>query len=154
MTPRVKIAIQQIARMRIAGIRDGVIAAKLGMSQSGLSRILALQEYRDEEDAALHGTISKMDEALAGRAEDLKNYARQGIPVALRALVEAVTQQKDLRARISAASELLDRDPDRNFVKGQAKLDANAPAVSEQFLEGLTANADKAATAAAKETIQ
>lgn len=148
MTPRVRILVEQIARMRVGGIRDGVIAAKLGISQSGLSRILALQEYKDSEECVLMGTVSKMDAALAGRADELRAYARQGVPVALRALVEACTQNRDLRARISAASELLDRDPDKNFVKGQAKLDANAPVgVSEQMLESVTASADKAATA-------
>src|ERR1700722_16529501 len=118
MTPKVRILIQQIARFRVAGIRDGVVAAKLNISQSGFSRIISLPEYKDEEEAVLHGTVSKMDEALAGRADALKEYAKQSVPVALRALLEAATQQRDLRARISAASEILDRDPERTFAKG------------------------------------
>ncbi len=42
MTPKVKILIEQIARFRVGGIRDGVIAAKLNISQAGFSRIIAL----------------------------------------------------------------------------------------------------------------
>lgn len=148
MTPKVHILIQQIARFRVAGIRDGVIAAKLNISQSGLSRILSLPDYKDEEQAVLQGTVSKMDEALAGRADALKEYAKQGVPVALRALLEAATQQRDLRARISAASEILDRDPDRLFAKGQARLEPTAPGISEETLKALDGVADKTASAA------
>lgn len=154
MTPRVKIVIEQLARMRVAGIRDNIIAAKLGMSQSGLSRILALQEYQDVEAAVLSGTVSKMDASLAGRADLLKAYARQGIPVALRALVEACTQSRDLRARISAASELLDRDPDKLFAKGNARLDERSEPVSEGMLNSITDEADKVAVALKKEQVQ
>jgi hypothetical protein len=96
----------------------------------------------------LNGTVSKMDEALAGRADALKEYAKQGVPVALRALLEAATQQRDLRARISAASEILDRDPDRLFAKGQVRASEDAPAVSEAALKALDEVADKTAIAA------
>lgn len=143
MTPKVKILIEQIARYRVAGIRDGVIAAKMNLTQSGLSRIVALQEYRDVESCVLNGTVSKMDEALAGRADALKEYAKVGVPVALRALLEAATQQRDLRARISAASEILDRDPDRTFAKGVVRREEDAPAISEAALKALDEVADK-----------
>lgn len=148
MTPKVKILIEQIARYRVGGIRDGVIAAKLNISQAGFSRIIALPEYKDVEQCVLSGTVSKMDEALAGRADALKEYAKQGVPVALRALLEAATQQRDLRARISAASEILDRDPDKLFAKGQVRAGDNAPAVSEAALAALDKVADDTATAA------
>ena len=147
MTPKVHILIQQIARYRVAGIRDGVIAAKMNISQAGFSRIIGLPEYKDEEACVLAGTVSKMDEALAGRADALKEYAKQGVPVALRALLEAATQQRDLRARISAASEILDRDPDRLFAKGQVRASEDAPPVSESVLKALDEVADKTAVA-------
>lgn len=154
MTARVKIVIEQLARMRVAGIRDNIIAAKLGMSQGGLSRILALPEYKDVEDAVLSGTVSKLDAALAGRADDLKAYCRQGIPVALRALVEACTQSRDIRARISAASELLDRDPDKLFAKGSARMNDQAQPVSSAMLDAIAGEADKVGAAVKKEQVQ
>lgn len=154
MTPRVKIIIEQLARMRVAGIRDNIIAAKLNMSQSGLSRILALPEYQDVEAAVLSGTVSKMDASLAGRADLLKDYARQGVPVALRALVEAATQSRDLRARISASAELLDRDPDKLFAKGNSRLNDQAQPVSTAMLDSIAVEADKVGTAMQKEQIQ
>ena len=83
MTPKVRILIQQIARFRVAGIRDGVVAAKLNISQSGFSRIISLPEYKDEEEAVLHGTVSKMDEALAGRADALKEGGTLGAEVGM-----------------------------------------------------------------------
>jgi hypothetical protein len=139
--------------MRVAGIRDNIIAAKLGMTQSGLSRIVALPEYQELEEAVLMGTVSKMDQALAGRADAMKEYLRQGVPVALRALVETVSQTKDLRARLSAASELLDRDPDKNFVKGAARIDDHAPSLNEKFLDSVTAGADAVATNATNKRV-
>jgi len=154
MTPRVKIVIEQLARMRVAGIRDNIIAAKLNMSQGGLSRILALQEYQDVEAAVLSGTVSKMDAALAGRADALKDYCRQGVPVALRALVEACTQSRDLRARISAAGELLDRDPDKLFAKGAARMNNEAQPVSTAMLDAIAVEADKVGVAVKKEQVQ
>lgn len=155
MNARVQIKIEQIARYRVMGVHDGVIAAKLGMTQSGLSRILALPEYKELEAAVLAGQVTKMDQALAGKIEPLKEYARQGVPLALRALVEAATQQRDLRARISAASELLDRDPDKTFVKGHVKLSEEAAVgMSEGTLDHLTAHADKIATEKEKQVIQ
>lgn len=142
MTPRVHILIQQIARMRVAGTKDCVIAAKLGMTQSGLSRILALQEYHDEEEAVLNGVVSKMDSALAGRGEELKTMLRQGVPVAVRALVEAATQSRDLRARIAAADKLIKLDPDKTFTEN-ARLEDAAPSVSAGMLDRIGAEADK-----------
>lgn len=142
-----KILIDQIARFRVGGIRDGVIAAKLNISQSGFSRIIALPEYKDVEECVLNGTVSKMDEALAGRADALKENFRFAVPVACRALLEAATQQRDLRARIAAAKEILDRDPDKIFATGVVRAEDNAPAVSEAALKALEESADKAAVA-------
>jgi hypothetical protein len=157
MTPRVKIIIEQLARLRVSGIKDNVIAAQLGMTQSGLSRILALPEYQDVEAAVLQGTVSKMDAALAGRSDAMKEYFKQGVPVALRALVETVTQNRDLRARLSAAAEILDRDPDKQFVKGTVRVDpASEHTVSTGVLDAVTEGADKVAAVAAakqKETV-
>lgn len=153
MTSKVKILIEQIARYRVAGMRDGVIAARMGISQSGLSRILALQEYKDVEESVLTGTVSKLDEALAGRADALKDYAKQAVPVALRTLLEAATQRRDLRAAISASSEILDRDPDRNFIKGKVGMTEDAPKVSEAALDALSVEADKTAVQATQKVV-
>ena len=152
MTPRVKIAIEQIARMRVAGIRDGVIAVKIGMSQAGLSRILALPEYQDFEAAVLSGLTSKMDDALAGKVKDMEAYFERTVPVALRTLFEACVQRRDLRVAMSAASEILDRDPKGTFSTKRVGLDSNAQtSVSPELLASLEKEADKTAQQAAKD---
>lgn len=150
LTPKVRILVEQIARMRVAGIRDGVIAVKVGLTQSGLSRIVALPEYQDLENAILQGHTSKMDEALAGKIDDMKAYFERGVPIALRTLLESCTQRRDLRAAMSAAQEILDRDPQKTFAKKtQVSMSQDAPAVSEKFLETVAAASDKAATESA-----
>jgi hypothetical protein len=144
MTPKVKIAIEQIARMRVAGIRDGVIAAKLGLSQAGLSRILALPEYQDFEQAILQGVTSKMDDALAGRVKELEQYFEHSVPVALRTLFETCVQRRDLRAAMSAASEILDRDPKGTFSKKHVGLNNNPEtSVSTDMLAAVSKESEK-----------
>jgi hypothetical protein len=143
MTPKVKIAMEQLARMRIAGIRDGVIAAKLGYTQAGLSRIVALPEYQELEEAILTGVVSKMDEALAGNVKAMQKYFETSVPVALRTLFDTVSQRRDLRAAMSAATEILDRDPQGTFSKKKISLNEDAPAVSTAMLDALTPDADK-----------
>lgn len=139
-----KIAIEQIARMRVAGIRDGVIAAKIGLSQAGLSRILALPEYQDFEAATLQGLTSQMDQALAGRIAEMEKYFEQSVPVALRTLFEACVQRRDLRTAMSAASEILDRDPKGTFSKRRVGLDSTAQnTVPVEMLTHLEKEADK-----------
>ena len=118
MTPKVNIKIEQIARMRVhGGISDGRIAELLGLTRSGLSRILSLPEYIQAEQCILQGVTSGMDEALAGKAEEMKKVFSVGVPAAMRTLLETVTQRRDLRAAMEAAKEILDRDPDHTFTK-------------------------------------
>ena len=143
MTPKVKIALEQIARLRVAGIKDGVIAAKMGYTQAGLSRIVALDEYKELEEAILTGVVSKMDEALSGNVKLMEKYFEQTVPVALRTLFETVTQRRDLRVAMSAASEILDRDPKGTFSKKKVSLNEGEPAVSTAMLDALTPDADK-----------
>lgn len=146
MTPKVKILVEQIARMRVVGIRDSIIAVRVGLTQSGLSRIVALPEYRDLEECILQGQLSKMDEALAGKIEALKTHFELHVPLALRTLFETCAQRRDLRAAMSAASEILDRDPQGTFGKKRVSLGEGSPTVSAELLAGLAGAADGVAS--------
>jgi hypothetical protein len=118
--PKTKFKIAQIARMRVAAnCTDAKIAEHFNLTLPGLQYILKTQEYRDEENAIFHGQISAMDEALAGNADAIRKEARIGVPVAMKALLDAAMQRKDLKSSIAAARELLDRDPDRTLIKAQ-----------------------------------
>jgi hypothetical protein len=122
MKVRTQIKLEQIARMRIAGIKDVRIAQILGLSTPGLARILTTPEYIDLEASLLEGHLSQMDEALAGRVKEMKQVYAVGVPAAIRTMLEGVTQRRDLKAALFAAKEILDRDPERTFVKaGDAK---------------------------------
>lgn len=134
--------IQQIARLRVGGLSDHIIASKMGMTHDGIRRIVNSPEYKQEEDAVMRGVVSQMDEALAGRADELRSMARVGVPIALQTLVEAAKQRRDLRAALQASSELLDRDPDKLFTKTSHRLSDDAPAVSESQLNDVAKQAD------------
>lgn len=129
-TTRVLLKIEQIARLRVAGnISDGKIAEMFGLTQSGFSRIIATQEYKDAEAQVLANTITKLDESLAGRADLIRETYKVAVPAATRALLDAVLQRRDLRASISAATEILDRDPDRTYTKAsRVATGSEAPA--------------------------
>jgi hypothetical protein len=128
------IKIPQIARWRIAGVSDKKIGDMLGMSVSGLARLLATPEYVEYEAALMNGHLMAMDRALAGKVEAIHNELRQAVPAACRALVDIVTQRRDMKAAFAAAKEILDRDPDRTL-PATASQEAVAPGVPAAVLD-------------------
>lgn len=110
--------LHQIARLRLfSGMKDHAVATLVGLSSSGLSRIIALPEYQEVEQRLLEGGIDKLDEALAGKQEEMRKVFAPAVPAAMQTLLEAVKQRKDLRTAVAAAVEVLDRDPDKTFAK-------------------------------------
>ena len=108
-----KIRIEQIARYRIAGIRDFRIAEILKISPATLKFITDKVEYKEVEESLLLGHLTEMDLALAGQVDPLRQEVRNAVPAALRCLVDAVNQRRDLRTALAASVEILKRDPDR-----------------------------------------
>ena len=141
---KTNIKIPQIARWRIAGISDRKIQQLLGMSGSGLAQILASPEYIEYEAALLNGHLSAMDRALAGKVDAIHQEMRQAVPAALRALVDTVTQRRDLKAAMAAAKEILDRDPDRSLVASRSD-EAVAPGVPAEVIEAAAQEGNKIA---------
>jgi hypothetical protein len=141
---KVVIKIPQIVRWRVAGVSDKKIAELLHMSHPGLARILATPEYKEFEASYLEGQLSDMDRAMAGRVEEIHREVRAAVPAALRCLVEAATQRKDLRAAIDASKELLDRDPDRTLIK-KREGDVGEFSVPEAVLDAAAEEGNKVA---------
>lgn len=108
-----RIRIQQIARYRVAGTKDQTIAQLLGITPAALKFITDKVEYKEVEEAILIGQLTEMDLALAGKVDPLRQEIRNAVPAALRCLVDAVTQRRDLRTALAASVEILKRDPDR-----------------------------------------
>jgi len=108
-----KIRIEQIARYRIAGIRDFRIAEILKITPAALKFITEKMEYKEVEEALLIGHLTEMDLALAGQVDPLRQEIRNAVPAALRCLVDAANQRRDLRTALAASVEILKRDPDR-----------------------------------------
>lgn len=118
MKATILMKLNTIARLRLfSGMKDGPIATLCGMTQSGLSRLIALPEYQEIEQQQLAGGITKLDEAVAGKAEEMKKIFAPAIPAAMRTLQEMVLQRRDLRAAVAASIEVLDRDPEHTFAK-------------------------------------
>jgi hypothetical protein len=115
------------------------------MSSSGLAQILASPEYIEEEAAYLNGHLSAMDRALAGKIEAIHQEMRQAVPAALRALVDTVTQRRDLKAAMLAAKEILNRDPDRSLVESRSD-EAVAPGIPAEVIEAAAQEGNKIAS--------
>jgi len=141
---KTNIKIPQIVRWRIAGISDTKIQQMLGMSSSGLAQILATQEYKDEEAAYLNAHLSAMDRALAGKVEAIHQELRCAVPAAVRCLVDAVTQRRDLKTALAAAKEILDRDPEHALPSATGDM-AVAPGVPAAVLEAAAEEGNKIA---------
>lgn len=149
---RVRLRIEEIARLRIRGLTAAQISNLLGLSEPGIARIVALPEYKETEEALLTGHVTKLDEALGENREALKLACRSLVPAAMRTLLEAVTQRRDLRASLEAAREILDRDPERTFAKATRAADASAganapPLIPTALLASTAAEADRVAKA-------
>jgi hypothetical protein len=139
------IKIPQIARWRIAGVTDIRIASLMQMTLSGLARILSSKEYIEYEAALMNGHIGAMDEALAGKIKEIQGECRRAVPAALRALVDTVTQRRDLKAALQAAKEILDRDPDRTL-PATAEQEAVAPGIPAEVINAAAEESNKIAS--------
>lgn len=136
----------------MGGVKDAQVCQFLNISQGGLSRIVALQEYKDIEAAILNGYITKVDEALAGKVELMRAHFSVAVPAAMQTLVEAVKQRRDLRAAIAASKEILDRDPDRTFVAvgKTANQDQGNHTLPASVMASLAADSAKIAASVSK----
>lgn len=140
---KVWLKIEQIARLRCAGITDQQIKNMLGISVYGFHRITRLKEYKDVEAGIYAGTITKFDEMIGSRAEAMKLYFASAVPASMRALVDMVLQKRDLKARLEAAKEILNRDPKKVFVNdsrrgADAGADEDRAALPARIMEHIT----------------
>ena len=136
-SPTKTIKIPQIVRWRIAGVTEVKIADLLGVTVQAIRQIIVSDDYKQEEEAVLNAHLSAMDEALAGKVSVIHQQFRAAVPAAMRALVDAVTQRRDLKTAIAAAGEILDRDPDRTLAKRSAKQSGDedsAPRLPDEVL--------------------
>ena len=117
---KVKFKMEQIARYRVAGMKDAAIASAVHLSIQGLQRILHDPDYPEIAAGVQATLLGKMDTTLAEqRCDPLLSQMESAIPLALQALVDGVQARRgaepDLKTRMEAAKQLLDRDPRRRF---------------------------------------
>jgi hypothetical protein len=124
----IRLRIQRVARMRVAGIKDQVIQLREGINPPAFHYLIGLPEYKEVEESIFDGAISAMDRAIAGNVETLRQEVRGAVPAALRTVIEVANQRRDLKTALAASLELLDRDPDRVAQKSKP---------SEQSIEGV-----------------
>ncbi len=107
---KVRYKMEQIARYRVAGMKDAEICRIVGYTPQGLARVVALADYEEISAGVQASLLGKMDATLAQQRCD-------PLTQQLQALVESVTQTRDLRCRMEAAKQILDREPQRRFTQ-------------------------------------
>jgi len=106
---------EQIARLRVGGMKDAQIARLVGLTSAGVARIAGTAEYRKLEETILKSHVANLDKVLADQIADSRRDFTAAVRAALDTLLETTMQRKDLRAAVSAAREILDRDPARTL---------------------------------------
>jgi hypothetical protein len=155
---KVQIKMEQIARLRVSAMADTRVAQIVGISYGGLQRIIALKEYKDLERIVREAVVGKMDDALERRRIDVMKASSElqdAVPDALRFIIETAKQGKDLRARLIASKELLDRDPNAAFCKSITKArNPDGQVVTGQLPEQVIEQAKREAERAAEVLLQ
>jgi hypothetical protein len=147
VSSQLQLRIERVARMRVAGIRDLVIQSKEGITGPAFHYLINLPEYKEVEEFLFKATLCKMDAAIAGNVDLLRQELRQAIPSALRTVIEVANQRKDLRTALAASLEMLDRDPDRVAQKSKPQeLNVDATRLSGEVIDIASKEADKVVT--------
>jgi hypothetical protein len=138
---------QQVLQYRtMTNLSDVKIAERVGLSIAGLKALMQQPDYLEMEESAMAGRVSELQRKLADDTEALTKEFKYAVPAALEALVEVVTQRRDLRARMAAAKEILDRDPTGQFV-GAKKTDSDtgrgAPSLPSDIVASLNTEGNK-----------
>jgi hypothetical protein len=151
MQSKVLAKIEQIARYRVLGMRDSRVAQILGMSYGGLSRILATPEYKQIEASVRISLVGKLDAKVEQQRvsiieQQMREDLANAVPDALKFIIDTARQGQDLRARLAASREVLDRDPKRLFVKASRNevVNPNAQSLPDAVLANVRSEADKA----------
>lgn len=145
--------IQRVARMEVVGISDRAICENEGFDAPALKYLRGLKEYQEVKEDILQGHLTEMDRAMAGKVDIMRQEIRNAVPSALRCLIDVVNQRRDLRTALSAASELLDRDPDRVFLKAKAP-DSTAPGEGVRLPDTIIEESTRQADSMIKERVQ
>jgi hypothetical protein len=141
---QIRMRIQRVARMRVAGIKDSVIQLREGVTPPAFHYLINLPEYKEVEEALFEGTISSMDRAIAGNVEALRTEVRGAVPAALRTVIEVANQRRDLKTALAASLELLDRDPDRVAQKSKpSELPIEGVRLPDNVIDIVSKEADK-----------
>src|SRR5215469_2100899 len=155
MNTQTWLRIQRVARMEVVGISDRMICENEKFDYPALKYLRSLPEYQEIKDNLLQGHLTEMDKAMAGKIDVMRQEVRQAVPAALRCLVDAATQRKDLRTALAAASEILDRDPDRTFLKSKdpsAVSHGSGVSLPDAIVSSVSSEADASLEAQPEET--
>lgn len=147
LSEQLRLRIERVARMRVAGLKDADIQAREGITAPAFHYLVNLEEYKARQEEILKENLSKMDHVLAGNVEALRQEVRSAVPSALRTIIEVANQRKDLKTALAASLELLDRDPDRVAQKCKpSEIPVDGYRIPDSVIDVVSKEADKVAS--------
>lgn len=138
VSPKLRSRIEAISRLRVhrPDLKDGQIAQLIGITQPRLSVIYNLPAYKEAEKYERQKLVVKLDESMGDNIPVLQQVMNNAVPAALQTLLDAARpSNKDLRTRLEASREILDREPRRLFTKKSVTSEAfNSVTLSETII--------------------
>lgn len=106
----------EISRLSVAMVKDDQICYLVGITRARLSSIRVMPEFIEIQETEFNNHMSRMSGQIAQRGDVIRTTLSNEVPTAL-ATIRDCMRGKDLRVRLEAAKEWLDREG--NFVKGR-----------------------------------
>lgn len=99
---------EKAARMEIASVyTDAEIAAVIGLTPGGLANLKRHPHYRDIIVSLKEGTVRDMDLAIAEDVGAMRKRIREFVPHALRTIMDAASQRRDLKLAVQASNDII-----------------------------------------------
>jgi hypothetical protein len=107
---RTRMRMEKAVRLEVQGVPDPEIAQAIGLTYAALASMKMQPEYKQLRVQIARGVLAQIDEEIGFDLKEMRNRLRSHVPLALQAIVDAVSQKHDGKLRLQAAEALLDRD--------------------------------------------
>jgi DNA-binding phage protein len=103
------IRIERAIRLEVKGFSDDQISQHIGLSKAGLATLKRNPLYTQVRIRVLNNVVGDLEQELGDDTHYIHSKIRSMLPKALQVLEDAL-ENSDVKARLSAAADVFDRD--------------------------------------------
>jgi len=103
------IRIERAIRLEVKGFSDAQIAEHIGLNKAGLATLKRNPLYTQVRIRVLNNVVGDLEQELGDDVHYVHSKIRSMLPKALQVLEDAL-ENSDVKARLSAAADVFDRD--------------------------------------------